>query len=404
MKNKNKLNHLIYYLLILLLILGIIGIIKLDFFPHFKHQYLQKFSIQERHTFLFFQEKSRFSGKSDDGNSIDDEIKEKWWRTYFTNPKAIIPEDEFLVAEGFIELIEHSKETIHIAGFEADYLPIASALIAASKRGVDIIWITDDDYGLEADLIDENYFFKTLQDENITVLDDGRSALMHNKFAIFDQSIVWTGSTNFTYNGFNKNNNNSIWINDDTVAEIFENEFNEMLDGNFGPSSPSYQYKQLTKVDGSRIIILFGSEDSTINEINYYLRNAKQNIVVMAFSFTHDDMGDILVDKIEEGVTVATLFEKRASMTEYSEMPRLYCAGAHVRQDGNPGTMHHKVIIIDGEIVITGSLNFTQNATQKNDENVIIVYDSQIAESYIHEFERLWYDAVIPPVIECNSN
>ena len=220
----------------------------------------------------------------------------------------------------------------------------------------------------------------------------------------FDQSIVWTGSTNFTYNGFTRNNNNAIWIKDVTVAEIFENEFNEMVDGNFGPSSPSYQYKQLTKVDGSRIIILFGSEDSTINEINYYLNNAKQNIVMMTFSFTHDDMGDILVEKISQGVTVANLFEKRGSMTEYSELPRLYCAGAHVRQDGNPGSKHHKVIIIDGEIVITGSLNFTQNATQKNDENVVIIYDPQIAESYIHEFERLWYDAVVPPVIECNQN
>ena len=362
------------------------------------------YSLNNQTNALFYQGISTFSGKGSDGDTLEEITKEKWWRTFFTSPNAIVTEDENDVAHGFIDLINHSQETIYIAGFEADYLPIATALVNASQRGVEVIWITDDEYGIEADLVDENYFFKTLKDANITVLDDQRSALMHNKFAIFDHSIVWTGSANFTYNGFTRNNNNAIWINDKTVAEIFENEFNEMLSGNFGPSSPSFQYKQLTKVDGSRIIILFGSEDSTINEINYYLNNAKQNIVMMTFSFTHDDMGDMLIEKINQGVTVATIFEKRGSMTEYSELPRLYCAGAHVRQDGNPGSMHHKVIIIDGEILITGSLNFTQNATKKNDENVVIIYDPQIAESYIHEFERLWYESVLPPVIECNSN
>jgi phosphatidylserine/phosphatidylglycerophosphate/cardiolipin synthase-like enzyme len=388
---------ILFSILFLLLLIGI----SLSFF-YFQEKFIL---IQNNQSYmLFFQGKVNLSGKGSGGDTIQEEAKGKWWRTYFTTPNSIVTEEENDVAQGFIDLINHAQETIHIAGFEADYLPIATALVSASKRGVEVIWITDDEYGIEADLIDENYFFKTLQDADINVMDDHRSALMHNKFAIFDQSIVWTGSTNFTYNGFTRNNNNAIWIKDVTVAEIFENEFDEMVDGNFGPFSPSYQYKQLTKVDGSRIIILFGSEDSTINEINYYLNNAKQNIVMMTFSFTHDDMGDILVEKIRQGVTVANIFEKRGSMTEYSELPRLYCAGAHVRQDGNPGSMHHKVIIIDGEIVITGSLNFTQNATQKNDENVVIIYDPQIAESYIHEFERLWYDAVVPPVIECNQN
>ena len=361
---------------------------------------IENFSLQTNLT--RFQLGNFHAGKVGIGSSASTGIKAKWWRTYFTAPNEIIPGEEFQVAEGFISLINKSQTHIHIAGFEANYLPIATALINAHRRGVEVIWITDDEFGLEEDLLEETYFFKSLQDAGIQVIDDNRSALMHNKFAIFDQNIVWTGSTNFTHNGFTRNNNNAIWINDHTLAELYENEFEEMRIGNFGPTSPSYQYKQLTKIQDSRVIVLFGSEDSTINEINYYLNNARQNIVIMAFSFTHDDMGEVLIKKMSEGIIVASIFEKRGSLTKYSEMSKLFCAGGHIRQDGNPGSMHHKVIIIDGEIVITGSLNFSQNATKKNDENVLIIYNPEIAESYIKEFERLWYDAIIPPTIECN--
>ena len=52
--------------------------------------------------------------------------------------------------------------------------------------------------------------------------------------------------------------------------------------------------------------------------------------------------------------------------------------------------MHHKVIIIDKEIVITGSYNFTSSAERNNDENVVIFFDKQIAARYMEEFQRVY--------------
>ena len=63
--------------------------------------------------------------------------------------------------------------------------------------------------------------------------------------------------------------------------------------------------------------------------------------------------------------------------------------GIDVRLDGNPKSMHHKVIIIDGEIVVTGSYNFSKSAKTKNDENTLILHSPEIAELYIEEFERV---------------
>jgi phosphatidylserine/phosphatidylglycerophosphate/cardiolipin synthase-like enzyme len=61
-----------------------------------------------------------------------------------------------------------------------------------------------------------------------------------------------------------------------------------------------------------------------------------------------------------------------------------------VRQDGNKGFLHHKVIIVDERYVVTGSLNFSTRAETTNDENVIIIDNPDIARLYIEEFERVW--------------
>jgi phosphatidylserine/phosphatidylglycerophosphate/cardiolipin synthase-like enzyme len=77
-------------------------------------------------------------------------------------------------------------------------------------------------------------------------------------------------------------------------------------------------------------------------------------------------------------------------------MTALYCSGVPVRQDGNPRTFHHKVLIIDGHILVTGSFNFSNNADKSNDENVVIVDNAEIAATYLEEFDRRWLEAGDP--------
>jgi phosphatidylserine/phosphatidylglycerophosphate/cardiolipin synthase-like enzyme len=74
------------------------------------------------------------------------------------------------------------------------------------------------------------------------------------------------------------------------------------------------------------------------------------------------------------------------------------CRKVPVKQDGNPGFLHHKVIVVDERIVITGSMNFSTNAEESNDENVIIIDNAEIARLYIQEFERVWSLAKDPDV------
>jgi phosphatidylserine/phosphatidylglycerophosphate/cardiolipin synthase-like enzyme len=55
--------------------------------------------------------------------------------------------------------------------------------------------------------------------------------------------------------------------------------------------------------------------------------------------------------------------------------------------------MHHKVIIIDRDTVVFGSFNFSRNANESNDENLLIIYDAGFAGAFLAEYEKIWRQA-----------
>lgn len=322
-----------------------------------------------------------------------------WWEVYFTDPQNINnPENWQGSIEGrLIEKINAAQTSIHIVSFEFDLTPVAEALIAAKQRGVDVRWVTDDESGLEADEDPDRGQFAMLQNAGIEVRSDTRSALMHNKFWIFDGQIVWTGSTNITESGVFKQDNNTIVIESPELAAIYETEFQEMWDGQFGPRSPSQIGQQTVVVNGSPMQVVFTSEDHAIAEaIIPVVNSATQSIRFLAFSFTDFPLADAMIQRARNGVNVAGVFEKVGSDTDSAELKTLYCAKVPVRRDGNGGFMHNKVIVVDERYVITGSLNFSSNAETSNDENVLIIDNPDIAKLYMQDFERIWNLAAEP--------
>lgn len=316
-----------------------------------------------------------------------------WWEVYFADPININNPDDWQGSiEGrLIEKINAAQSSIHIASFEFDLTPVAEALIAAKQRGVDVRWVTDDEHGVEADGEPGHGQFAMLEDAGIEVRSDTRSALMHNKFWIFDGQIVWTGSTNITENGVFKQDNNTIVIQSAALAAIYEREFQEMWEGKFGPTSPSTLDEQITNVNGSQIVVVFTSEDPALEQgIIPIVKSAKESIRFMTFSFTDYPLADAMSQRAQAGVDVSGVFERVGSDTEAAELKTLVCRNVPVRRDGNPSFMHHKVIVIDERIVVTGSMNYSTNAEENNDENVLIIDNAEIARLYTQEFERVW--------------
>jgi phosphatidylserine/phosphatidylglycerophosphate/cardiolipin synthase-like enzyme len=91
------------------------------------------------------------------------------------------------------------------------------------------------------------------------------------------------------------------------------------------------------------------------------------------------------------GVDVLGVFdESQLRSNTGSEYEWLLGAGLDVRIDGSPDKLHHKVIIIDGRIVITGSYNFSVSAESRNDENLVVIFDEEVAGVYLEEWERVY--------------
>jgi phosphatidylserine/phosphatidylglycerophosphate/cardiolipin synthase-like enzyme len=55
--------------------------------------------------------------------------------------------------------------------------------------------------------------------------------------------------------------------------------------------------------------------------------------------------------------------------------------------------MHHKVIVMDGELTVAGSFNFSDGADKDNDENVVIMLNRTIAQKFEDEFQRVYGEA-----------
>jgi len=303
------------------------------------------------------------------------------------------------IIDKLIGYIDAAQSTIDLAVFETNLTPVAEALIRAHARGVAVRWITDDENGIDADDEAGRGQFALLEAAGIPVRDDLRSAFMHNKFILIDGRILWTGSMNLTTNDVFRNNNNVVVLDSPAAVAIYEREFEEMWSGQFGPGSPSNVNGQTVQTAaGLPITIRFAPEDEPFDSLVQLVALANESIRFMAFSFTEDELGAVMRARASEGVVVQGIFETRGSETAYSEMPAMFCAGLEVRQDGNPGTFHHKVIIIDDFVVVTGSMNFSDNAADSNDENVIAIADPAIGRLYREEFVRRWAEATTPDI------
>ena len=190
---------------------------------------------------------------------------------------------------------------------------------------------------------------------------DGLPGLMHDKFIVIDRLDVWTGSMNSTNEGAYSDNNNLLHIRSTQVAQDYENKFNEMfVDQKFGPDAVAVTPLPRVKVDGTPLDIYFSPHDHVQDGLIHLLDNAHSSIFFLAYSFTSDPLGEAIRKRAATGIKVAGVMETDQVGTNVgTEFDPFRAAGVDVRLDGSPGQMHHKVMIIDDQIVVMGSYNFT---------------------------------------------
>jgi phosphatidylserine/phosphatidylglycerophosphate/cardiolipin synthase-like enzyme len=130
------------------------------------------------------------------------------------------------------------------------------------------------------------------------------------------------------------------------------------------------------------------------------IREAKQQILVQAFSFTSRVLAHALIAAKKRGVDVQVLADREQTFSgEASRIPELARAGIPVMLEVRYQSAHNKVMVIDAAsadaAVITGSYNWTYAAQYKNAENVLILrHNPDIANAYAANWKRHFADAL----------
>jgi len=278
--------------------------------------------------------------------------------------------------------------SVDVAAYSISLNSVRDALIRAHDRGATVRVV------MESTNMDRSDPQRMIE-AGIPIIGDNRDGLMHDKFIVIDRSDVWMGSMNFTDSGAYDDSNNLMHIRSTKIAEDYSKEFNEMfVDNKFGEDVVPETPNPTVTIDGTRLDVYFSPDDGVQAALVPLLESAQESIFFLAYSFTSNQLGDIVRGKAQAGLTIAGVMDdEQIRSNQGTEFDPFRQAGLDVRMDGIEGLMHHKVFIIDQKIVAFGSYNFSQSAEARNDENLIIVYNPVIAHQFVLEFERVQSEA-----------
>lgn len=325
-------------------------------------------------------------------------------------------------AQKLIERINAASYSIDLALYSFSDLPdVANAIIAAKNRGVKVRVVYENRTTQNS--------MQALINAGIPVLKrtSGLNGIMHNKFFIFDardtvavNDWLWTGSWNVTLTESNWENN-VVEINDPTITQAYKIEFEEMWGSNGDAPNPSnakfgFQKSDNTphifNIGGREVKVYFSPSDGVMSKIVNTINTANKDIYFALYAFTRSDIATAINNRFNAGV-----LDIRGLINDVNVTGSQYAyLSTFAEMYGNQGaTMHHKYGLVDATqtysnpFVITGSANWSNAASNDNDENILIIDDIFIANQFMQEFKRRYNEDggtntfIIPSIINNND-
>ena len=294
--------------------------------------------------------------------------------------------------------INAAQQTIDVAMYNTSRSDIVNALKQAHNRGVRVRFIASADT--------DNPALKPAP--AFPVLYGNQDALMHNKFMVVDAGLpdgawVMGGSMNWTYSNMSTDYNNTLFIQDQSLARTYELEFNEMWGSDKAAPDPANARFGNAKTDNTphQFIIdnvpvecWFSPSDQVTHQIVRAIQNTELEASFAIFSFTRNEIGNAFIDAHQQGAQVRGIMENIGDPG--AEFNWLRTNGVSVFSHPAAPLMHHKYLVSDAgypasdPLVLTGSHNWSTAAETLNDENTLVIHDPDIAMLYQAEFELRW--------------
>ena len=311
-----------------------------------------------------------------------------------------------------ISYINACTTTLDIAIYNSDSpsatTGIAGAINAAYTRGVQVRVIYDGSTS-SAMIPLLNSAIPTLASPT-----SSSYGIMHNKFVIFDANssdanrpVVWTGSTNWTVAQIDgPDKNSAIVIQDQALALGYKIEFEEMWGSNtmtpnttlskFGPYKTDNTPHSYV-IGGKVVNSYFSPSDGANSKIIAAINSADSDISVATMLITRTDISSALINKFTSGITATNIVmdSQNPSGNQFSTLQSAINTSQVVKYTGS-GILHHKFMVVDNynsasdPQVVVGSHNWSTSAETKNDENMLVVHDANIANQYYQAFAYLF--------------
>lgn len=312
-----------------------------------------------------------------------------------------------MAAKSLINEIQKSKSSIHFAIYGIAQQPdIEKALINAKNRGVDVRGVVDMTQNNKNIYSGTENFIKKLgnihndyeiADKNVKDDFDKEfditAAIMHNKFFVFDNQKVFTGSTNISSSGIGGYNTNvNVLINSRKIAELYNQEFEQMYDLKFHTIKKELIGNKNILVDNdTKVSVFFAPKNKVFaNELHNLITSAEKSIYVEMFYLTNKHLISDLILAKQKGVDVKIILDASSANNEFSAHKILRDANIPVKIENWGGKMHTKAAIIDEKYYIIGSMNWTGKAELHNDENLLIIENKKLAKNATKHFKKLW--------------
>jgi len=119
--------------------------------------------------------------------------------------------------------------------------------------------------------------------------------------------------------------------------------------------------------------------------------NAKKFIGIAMYTFTDREIAQAIIRAKDRGVDIKIYLDRSQVNAKYSKSRYFFNNGiSEIKISSNNYIMHNKFAIIDNEIVITGSYNWTASAGERNNENLLVIDNKIIINKYQTQFNYLW--------------
>ncbi len=328
---------------------------------------------------------------------------------YFNSPNTTqYNGTDSLMDDGLIKIINNAQKTLDFAFYGFYHPAIIDAIISAHKRGVRCRHVGSITYKQS-----RHAGYLALVENDIPSVSGNNPSIMHNKFLIADNRVVFTGTSNITTSGMEHNDNNAMIIYDRDVAADFTREFEQMFNGKFGHSKTLTDNLNVFQVGDTRVEVYFSPHEAPITKFYKALQEATDNVYFMIFAFTKSEMGELMIQAAKRGVQVRGVLD-RSQLTHsmHVEVFRLISAlqetngNLQIRMDGNENTyvygdwqggggrLHNKTMIVDAGTdhakVLTGSFNWSNNANFNNDEVLTIIHSQRAADLFVENWNHQW--------------